>query len=159
MAIDTNNGGSSSPTDRDLQVATQALRDHTDERWVEIADSMLAGVLARSRPSHPVRGQVGSESFHVSDQVLTNYLLAAIDPIPQVEVDAINIHSDQDRYTGVTIVISVQHGLSLVPVADMIREAAEACLIDMLGRSTPPITVSTMHVHVEDVTPEDPSLS
>ena len=94
MAMTPDAGGpgaeSMSAEQRDLDVAAQALRDHTDERWVEIADSMLAGVLAKAPPSHPVQGQVGSETFYVSEQVLTSYLLDAIDPIPDVEVDAID---------------------------------------------------------------------
>ncbi len=163
MAITPDAGGpgaeSMSAEQRDLDVAAQALRDHTDERWVEIADSMLAGVLAKAPHSHPVQGQVGSETFYVSEQVLTNYLLDAIDPIPDVEVDAIRIHADQDRYTGVTILITARHGLALLPAADSIREAAQARLQEVLGQPVPRVSVSSMHVQVEDVTPGDPGLA
>ena len=163
MAMTPDAGGpgaeSMSAEQRDLDVAAQALRDHTDERWVEIADSMLAGVLATTPPSHPLRGQLGSEAFYVSEQVLTNYLLDAIDTVPDVEVDAIQIHADQDRYTGVTILITARHGLALLPVADSIREAAQARLLEVRGQSVPQISVSPMHVHVEDVTPGDPGLA
>jgi len=163
MAMTPDAGGpgaeSMSAEQRDLDVAAQALRDHTDERWVEIADSMLAGVLAKAPPSHPVQGQVGSETFYVSEQVLTSYLLDAIDPIPDVEVDAIRIHADQDRYTGVTILITARHGLALLPAADSIREAAQARLQEVLGQPVPRVSVSSMHVQVEDVTPADPGLA
>lgn len=162
MAMTPPNGdsaaGSESVEHLDLQIAMESLRDHTNERWVEVSDTMLAAILAKSRPSHPIRGQAGPDTFHVSEQVLTNYVLDAVDPIPHVEVDAIRIHADQDRYTGITIVITARHGLPLLPVADTIREAARDRLAQVLGEQVPPISVEKMRVHVEDVTPGDPSL-
>ncbi len=151
-------GSTMSAEDLDLVIATQALRVHTDERWVEIRDSMLAEVISRSRASHSLRGGGGPDGFHVSEQVLTAYVLDALDPIPHIEVDAIRIHADQDRYTGITILVTAQHGLPLLPAADAIRHAAQKRLIQVLGASTPQISVETMHVHVEDVTPGDPGL-
>jgi len=145
-----------SAAEQDLETAAQALRDHTEERWVEIAESMLARVLATTRPSHPVRGKARAATFHVSEQVLTSYVLDAVGAIPGVEVDAMRIHSEQDRYTGIDIVITARYGLPLLPVADIIRQAARDRLVTLLGEQVPPISVSTMHVHVEDVTPGDP---
>lgn len=143
----------------DLQLAVQELRDHTDARWVEIADSMLVDVISKARPSHPVRGAVGPAEFHVSEQVIRAYVLDAIDSVPDVDVDDIRVQADKDRYTGITVVITARHGLPLVPAADAIRSATRTCLVDLLGEQVPPITVSRMHVHVENVTLEDPRLS
>lgn len=163
MAMTPPDGGSAPdpmPTaEQDLEIATQALRDHTDERWVEVSDNILAKVLVASRPSHPVRGRAGTEPFHVSERVLTAHVLDTVDQIPHIEAAAIRIHTGQDRYTGITIVITAEHGLRLIPAADAIREAARDRLTQVLGQLVPPISVSTMHVHVDDVTTGDPSLS
>jgi len=139
-----------------LQIATRALLDHSDERWVEIAEDVLDKVLARAHPSHPVRAEEDSLTFHVSEQVLARHVLDAIDPLPDVEVDAVRIHADRDHYTGITIVITARYGVSLLSASDTVAEAANARLMQILGDAVPPLSVSTMHVHVEDVTVDDP---
>ncbi len=44
----------------------------------------------------------------------------------------------------------------LIPIADEIRHRTGTVLQTLLGPGTPPVTVATMHVHVSDVTTDDP---
>lgn len=139
--------------------AKQALRDEADECWTEVADGMLQAILASPRPSHPVRGQEGATFFHVREKVLTRHVLAAVDAISQVAVDVVRIRCDEDRYTGVAIVIRVRYGEPIIPLADRVRGAATRQLRAVLGKDVPTVAVLTMQVHAEDVTRGDPALA
>ncbi|MEP6528150.1 MAG: hypothetical protein ABJA86_13425 [Nocardioidaceae bacterium] len=137
-------------------VATE-LRGHTDDRWVAISDDVLSRVMCISRPSHPVRAQAPRGGyFHVSEQVLVASLQHALDEVPHCEVTHIQIQADGETYTGVTIIVTAQYRVPLISLADQIRGLASGRLTDILGPVTPEVTVSAMHVHIEDVTPGDP---
>jgi len=60
-----------------------------------------------------------------------------------------------NTYAGLTIIISARFGLPLLPTADTVRALANTRLTQLLGPITPPVTVTTMDVHVEDVFQDD----
>lgn len=134
----------------------QRLRDHTDDRWVEIESDLLAHVLATSRPSHPLRAQSATGAYAVSEQVLVAYLRDALDRAPHCEVSAIYVHAYDDVCTGVTVVMTAQYGHSLLEIADTVRLAADEVIDRVLGNVRPRVTVTDMHVHVDDISRADP---
>lgn len=141
-----------------LRVASGALRGHTEDRWVEVAGDMLTRVMSVSRVSHPIRARSVSGSFYVSEQVLSASLQRALDVIPLCEVTGIQVQADADTYTGLTIRLAVQYPYPLIPIADQVRAMARQQLAEILGPVSPVVTVSTMHVHVDDVTTGDPKI-
>lgn len=147
-----------SPGGERLDAATALIQHHTDERWVEIEDAMLQRVLAVSRPSHPVRGATHDAVFHVSEQVLTAAILSATDTVAACNVNAIRIHTEGDVCVGITVVVTGQYGYSLIAVADRVRDAAQGVLPTVLGETVPPVTVTDMRVHFDEVTATDPKL-
>lgn len=147
-----------------LARAADELRGHQDQRWVEIEDLVLSRILLATRRSRPVRAETPDADndgrTYVSEAVLTAYLADALDDIPGSAVDEFLIATDRDNnYTGITIVVCVQFGQIIIPLADRLRQAAESVLTTLLGASSPPITVTGMHVHVDDVQSDDPKLS
>ncbi len=141
---------------RSVAAAATALRDLTDHRWVEVADTMLAKVLRRQRTSHAVGARNRTGAYHVSENVLRMSLQRAIDPVPHCELVDIRFDLARDVYLGVLLIVRVQYPLPIIALADQIREQACAGLTRILGAVQPPVTVSAMHVHVDDVTVGDP---
>ncbi len=141
-----------------LRAATTALRDHIDRRWVEVADAVVSRALTASRPSWPVRAQAPGGPLQIAEQVLVAYLCDSIDSIADCEVANVHVDTDGDRCTGVVIALAVRYGTALIPLADRVRQVAEMRFEELLGSVVPPVTVSMMHVHVADVTREDPKL-
>lgn len=141
---------------RVMDTAIQQMRDHTDPRWVEIESDLLAHVLATSRPSHPLRARSALGPYAVSEQVLISYLRDALDRAPHCEVSAIYVHADDAVCTGITIVTTAQYGHRLVDVADVLRIAADDVISKVLGVVRPRVTVTDMHVHVDDISSGDP---
>lgn len=141
-----------------LRAATELSRtERTDRRWVEIEEAVLDRVLTASRPSHPVLGHSDAGPFHLSEQVLTYHLLRAADAVPRCEAAAIAVHTDeQQRCTGITVVVTARYGYSLLEIADDVRAAVRAAVPHVLGDVRPAVTVTDMHVHVHDITTGDP---
>ncbi|MDQ3627973.1 MAG: hypothetical protein M3419_04030 [Actinomycetota bacterium] len=139
-----------------LDAAVRQLRQHTDERWVEIESDVLARLLTASRPSHPLKALSTTGAYAVSEQVLVSYLLTALDRAPDCEVSAIRVHADKGVCTAVTIIITARYGRSLLDVSDTIRIAADDIIAAVLGGVRPRVTVTDMHVHVDDITRGDP---
>ena len=145
--------------ERRLNAAAESLRAHVDPRWVEVSDRVLARVLTATRHSLPIRtSEAGSGgALLVSEQVLTTYIRHAVAPVPAAAPTRIHIRSDSDNnYLGVTIEITVQFDEPILPIADDVRDRTEQVLRELLGTIHPPVTVSAMHVHVSDVTTDDP---
>lgn len=147
-----------------LTRATEELRDHHDERWVEIQDRVLSHVMSASRRSQTVRAGTNNPGTdgqtYISEGVLTTSLADALDDIPGSAVDHLVITTDHDKnYTGLTIVVRVQFGEIIIPLADRLRLRAQSVLTTLLGTPNPSITVTGMHVHVDDVQRDDPKLS
>ncbi len=150
-----------------LRSAAQHLRDHVDDRWVEVADVVLARAASATRASPPVRAEASSGPFQVAQQVLVSYLRASIDPLDDCEVVDIRVDTRLEREvddggevcTGVLIALTARYGTVLISLADDVREVAAARLEQLLGPVAPPVGVSAMHVHVADVTRGDPKRS
>jgi hypothetical protein len=104
----------------------------------------------------PVQAQARSGPVHVSEQVLITYLRDALSGVPGARVDDITIAvGAKDTYAGITVFISARYGEPLLPVADALRDLAAARLRELLGDITPPVTVTTMDVHIDDVHTDD----
>jgi len=56
----------------------------------------------------------------------------------------------------VTIVVTARYGYSLIDIGDAIRFAADEVIAEVLGDARPRVTVTDMHVHVNDITRGDP---
>lgn len=135
-----------------LEKATSSLREHVDQRWVQISDRVRSRALRATRPSLPVRAQASTGPVHVSEQVLITYLRDALSAVPHTKVQDITITTEGiDTYTGVTITIQAGFGAPLIPLADTIRDLANQRLTQLLGPIAPPVSVTTMVVHIEDV--------
>lgn len=141
-----------------LQAAVDLARtEPTDARWVTIENDLLDRILAVSRPAHPVQGHTEHGAFSVSEHVVRSHVLAAADEVPGCEVDAIAIHTDaQARCAGITLVITACYGLSLLALADRVRSSVASAVPLVLGAVPPPVAAAQMHVHVHDVTIDDP---
>lgn len=147
-----------------LTRATADLRGRQDDRWVEIQDRVLSRVMSATRRSQPVRAETSNQEAdgqtHVSEAVLIAHLAAALDDIPESSVDHLVIATDHaNNYTGLTIVVRGRFGHVIIPLADQLRHRAESVLTTLLGNANPSITVTGMHVHVDDVQRNDPKLS
>lgn len=136
--------------------AIAASRANADARWVQISDRVRARALQVTRRSLPVTAQAPGGPVHVSEQVLVTYLRDALSGVPGARVDDITIAvGANDTYAGTTVFISAQYGEPQLPIADRLRDLAAARLHDLLGDITPPVTVTTMEVHVDDVHVDD----
>jgi len=135
-----------------LEQATQSLRGQVDQRWVQISDRVLSGALRATRTSLHVRAQGATGPVHISEQVLITYLRDAISTVPHAKIQDVIITTEGiDIYTGVTITIWARYGAPLIPIADTIRDLANQRLTQLLGPIAPPVSVTTMAVHIKDV--------
>ncbi|MEP6854806.1 MAG: hypothetical protein ABJA33_05015 [Pedococcus sp.] len=142
------------PGDADDLVAraADALRAHADERWVEISDRVLGRALNVTRRSMPVRAASSGGPVNVSEQVLVAGIRSALDGLSGAAPVDIRISTDeQHRYTGVFIALAVDYKSAILPVADHARHCVRDVLLTLLGPVSPPVTVTTMQVHVDDV--------
>lgn len=142
-------------SDQDAQSKRVAdvVREQADERWVEISDRVLEKALRVTRRSMPVRAASLRGPVNISEQVLITGIRQALEPVAGAVPTDITVHTDaRHNYTGILICLTANYGAPILPAADDIRNRTEHALTSMLGPLTPPITVSTMHVHVDDVT-------
>ena len=144
---------SGEPTrDAYLDAAIGEIRARTDTRWVAIADRVRTRALQSTRRSLPVDAQSPSGTVHVSEQVIITYLRDVLTTVRAARVNDITIAVGADRaYHGVTIFISARYGAALRSIADTMRHLAATRLRELLGTLTPPVTIATMDVRVEDV--------
>ncbi len=148
--------------DARLAAATEALSRHVDDRWVQVADRVMTRALTATRRSQPVRaahpdaGASADGELFVSEQVLITHIRHATAPVPGAAPNRVSISTDADhRCTAVTIAITVRYPDPIIPIADRIRARAQDVLGVILG-FVPVVEVSSMHVHVSDVTTTDP---
>ena len=135
-----------------LGAAKLSLRTRTDDRWVAISARVRSRALTVTRRSLSVRAQAPGGPVQVSEQVLITYVRDALTSVPDGRVDDIVILTEgAGTFTGVTLFISARYGAPLLPIADAMRDLAASRLRELLGDVAPPVTVTTMHVHVEDV--------
>ncbi len=148
--------------DARLRAATAELSRHRDDRWVQIADRVMTRALTATRRSQPVRashpeaGASADGQLFVSEQVLIAHIRQATAGIPGAAPNRVSINTDAThRCTGVTIAITVHYPDPIIPIADQMRARVEDALGQILG-TIPTVEISSMHVHVTDVTTSDP---
>ena len=142
----------STAQDSHLAAAMSALRARTDARWVELSAEVRRRALQTTRRSLPVRAQASGGPVHVSEQVLITYVRSALRGVPGGRLEDVIIAADAaHRYTGITLCISAEYGVPILPVADAMRDLAVRQLQLLLGDVTPPVAVTAMHVHVQDI--------
>lgn len=143
--------------DAGLDAATLALRTRTDDRWVAISSRVRSRALTLTRRSLSVHAQAPGGPVQVSEQVLITYVRDALARVPDGRVDDIVIMTEgAGTYTGITLFISARYGAPLLPIADAMRDLAAFRLRELLGDVAPPVTVTTMHVHIENVHGDQP---
>ena len=92
-----------------LEQAAQSLREHVDQRWVEISDRVLSRALRATRTSLAVQARAPSGPVHISEQVLITYIRDAISTVPDVKIQDVVITTEGlDTYAGLTITISAR---------------------------------------------------
>lgn len=145
-----------------LRAALEELNSHVDDRWVQVADRVITRSLTATRRSQPVRaahpngGPGTNGDLYVSEQVLIAHIRDATAPVRGAAPNRVSISTDADhRCTGVTISITVRYPDPIIPIADQMRARVQVALGQILG-SIPTVEVSSMHVHVSDVTASDP---
>lgn len=131
--------------------AASALRAYTDHGWTAASQRILHSVLAATRRSRPVRARDDAGEFHVSDQVVTSYLQAAIDGVDGVQATHIGLDLDGDLLTGLRITVAVRYPEPVLSLADAVRRVAHASIRATLGETTPPLALSGIDVHIGDV--------
>lgn len=143
------------PAEPDLSVvddAAAALRSYTDQSWTGASRRILGHVLTATRRSRPVRGRAASGPFHVSDQVLTTRLQAAVDAIDDAELTSVLLDLDGDRLASATLGVTVRYPQPVHPLAALVRAAAIRTLADVLGVAEP-VPPARLTVHITDVDP------
>lgn len=135
-----------------LDAALSSSRTRTDARWVEISHRVRTRALQVTRRSMPITARAPSGQVQVSTQVLIAYVRDALAGVPGARVEDLIVAAGPDgAFTGLTIVISAPYGEPVIPLADALRDRATQRLGELLGDVTPPVTVTTMEVHVDDV--------
>lgn len=138
--------------DTHWDAAITASRAHTDARWIQISDRVRTRALRLTRRSLPITAQAPSGPIHISEQVLITYLRATLTHVPGARLDNITITTGpHNTYTGLTVTISARYDEPQLPIADTMRNLARTRLHDLLGNITPPITITTMDIHINDV--------
>lgn len=139
-----------------IDAALSASRTRTDARWVEISHRVRTRALQVTRRSLPISARTPSGPVLVSTQVLIAYVRDALAAVPGARVHDLTFAAGPDNaYTGLTIFISAPYGDPVLPIADALRDRATERLRELLGDVTPPVTVTTMEVHVDDVHVDD----
>ena len=140
--------------------AREQLRGHSRPRAVEIADNVLRNALRSSRRSLPVRVAPPHDFVRVSDQVIITLLRRDIDAtLEAAAVGRIRLIVDRDEsMRELTIELVVKYGQVLLDVADQARTIADAVLARLLVSSAFTVEVVTSHVHISDITTDNPQL-
>ena len=155
MAMTPSSGPGPEPDTAVVDRAASALRAYTDQGWSLASRRVLQTVLTATRRSRPVRARDGAGDFHVSDQVVTSYLRAAIDEIDGVQPTHIRLDLDDDALVALHLTVAVTYPESIAPLAEDVRQTAYACVRSVLGDAVPPLDLGRIHVHVGDVVPPD----
>ena len=143
-----------------LVAAGHALKDYADQRWADVSDHVLRAALTASRPSQTIRAHLPSSlgETRVGQNVLAAYLRDAIDStITHSATLAVHPVLDDDLLDHLVIEIVAQYGSPLLPLGNHIRGVATQTLATLLGPQRPAPAVHVTHVHVGNVTPDDPS--
>ncbi|SDU80443.1 Asp23/Gls24 family envelope stress response protein [Jiangella alkaliphila] len=130
--------------------AASALRAYTDHGWTAASPRILQSVLAATRRSRPVRARDDAGDLHVSDQVITTYLQAAVDEVDGVQATHIRLELDGDLLTALRITVTVRYPEPVHPLAESVRHASHETIRSVLGSALP---LSRISIHIGDVDP------
>ncbi|SEE44858.1 hypothetical protein [Jiangella alba] len=131
--------------------AASALRGYTDHGWTASSQRILQSVLAATRRSRPVRAHDGAGVFHVSDQVVTSHLQAAVDAVDGVQATHVRLDLDGDLLTSLLVTVAVRYPEPVHPLAESVRRAAYETVRSVLGADAPPLPAARIDVHIGDV--------
>jgi hypothetical protein len=141
-----------------LARATLLLRQHTDNGWKAIEDSVLARAKMLFRPSAPVRSRHDLGEFFIAADVVVAELRQVIDAVPRAAAQDITCSvGGDDVLESVTIQLIVAYGASLLEVAAGVRRVVLQRLGDLLGELAPGAGDIHTHVHIGDVS-NDPRI-
>jgi hypothetical protein len=130
--------------------AASALRAYTDHGWTASSQRILQSVLAATRRSRPILARDDAGTFHVSDQVVTSYLQAAVDAIDGAQATHVRLDLDGDVLTELRVTLAVRYPEPIHPLASTVRLAAHETIRSVLGSDLP---LAHIHVHIGDVDP------
>lgn len=150
MALTSGSGDGHEPGSAVVDRAASALRAYTDHGWTAASQRILQTVLAATRRSRPVRARDDGGDFHVSDQVVTTYLQAAIDGVDGAQATHITLDLDGDLLTALHLTIAVRYPERIHPLAESVRRVAHTCVRSVLGSALP---LSRISIHIGDVDP------
>jgi hypothetical protein len=128
--------------------AASALRAYTDHGWAAASQRILQSVLAATRRSRPIRARDDAGVFHVSDQVVTSYLQAAVDAVDGAQATHVRLDLDDDVLTALRVTVAVRYPEPVHPLADVVRQAAHDTVHSVLGS---PLPVRRISIHIGDV--------
>lgn len=148
LTSDSGSGDRHEPGTAVVDRAASALRAYTDHSWTAASRRILQSVLAATQRSRPVRARDDAGVFHVSDQVVTSYLRAAIDGVDGAQATHIGLHLDDDILTSLRVTIAVRYPEPVHPLAEVVRRVARDTVRAVLGDPLPP---GRIHLHVGDV--------
>ena len=143
--------GSGSPGDPLFPRLAEAVRAAGDQGWARASQRVLDRVFAATPGSWPVLAAAPGGPVHISERVLVAHLRVVVRQTPGAQPRRISAHLDDDRLTGLIVVIAAEFGRPLIPLADGVRDRVAAELKDLLGPVDPPVGPETIHVHVADV--------
>lgn len=145
--------------------AIRAARAEEPAGWVELAGSIMSRVRAVVVPSEPIltfteqgtpaRDEQGSETF-VSARVVTAALRRLLQEHPTHAPEAIDLHVDEGRLSGVDIRLVARYGVELHPLADTLRPEILEIVRGLLGPA-PGLDLSAIEIEYVDVTRGDPN--
>ncbi|RIQ25056.1 hypothetical protein [Jiangella rhizosphaerae] len=131
--------------------AASALRAYTDHGWTTASPRILQTVLSATRRSRPVRARDEAGDFHVSDQVVTTYLQAAVDSVDGAQATHVRLDLDGDVLTSLRVTIAVTYPEPVHPLAESVRRVAHETVRSVLGEAAPPLPLGRIHIHIGDV--------
>lgn len=148
MALTSGSGDGHDPGTAVVDRAASALRAYTDHGWAAASQRILQSVLTATRRSRPVRARDEAGDFHVSDQVITTYLQAALDGVDGVQATHVRLDLDGDALTSLRVTVAVRYPEPVHPLAESVRQAAHETVRSVLGEALP---LDRIHVHIGDV--------
>jgi hypothetical protein len=135
-----------------LDLATAALRAHTENGWVLVRAAVLDRVRKAFRPADPVLGRHELGEFLVNGNVLVTRLRPAVDAVPAASALAISCAVDADhRLETVVVDVAAGYGVHLPTLGREVRLAVLAGLREVLGTAAPDGGSVLVDVHVADV--------
>ena len=135
-----------------LDLATAALRAHTESGWVVVRAEVLERVRRAFRPADPVLGRHGAGEFLLNGNVLVTELRPAVDAVPAASALAISCATDDEhRLRTVVVDVAAGFGAHLPSVGRAVRVAVLERLREVLGAAAPDGGSVLVDVHVADV--------